>query len=631
MKIPFAAAICCFLVPMVVSAQSNTDSLWRVWNDVGQHDTARLSAIQRLAFDYINHHPDSARLLAEQQLALARARGIARWEARALNTIGLSWRFQSDYGKALQHFEQALALLEKAGDRNYLSVVYGNMGGLYREQSNFPKAIECITKSLRLAEETNDFKKVADAYVGIATIYYNDPNGNDKAQEYLLKALEIYEKLGNEEGVALVYGNLSALFLEKEDYDNALSFNEKSLRVQQKRGDRYGAATSLHNRAAILASLGRYQEAMADYEKEVAIFQEIGNQEGVADAYNNMGDLLIRLKRYPEAIRLCTKALELARNMGSPNIKELHACDCLYMGHEKMGNNKKAFDYLRQYVQVKDSLQLHETARQLKQMELERQSVADSLEREKEKFRVEMAHQQAMRRKDRTVGILLAIGLGILFVAWAFWARMLYFRRRSRQMQVRSEALEKQHLLNEIALLRTQVNPHFLFNSLSILSSLVHLDANLAEQFIEQLSRSYRYILDQKEQSLVTLRTELEFIRTYTFLLKIRFENKFELAIQVPEKMLDEKQIAPLTLQLLIENAVKHNRMSEKEPLVVTASIENDNTLVVQNRLQPRSTAPVSTGVGLKNIQDRYALLTDRPVWAGEVGGAFVVKVPLLG
>jgi LytS/YehU family sensor histidine kinase len=226
--------------------------------------------------------------------------------------------------------------------------------------------------------------------------------------------------------------------------------------------------------------------------------------------------------------------------------------------------------------------------------------------------------------------LLTAGGLGVLSVALAFWVRMLYFRRRSQSLQIRSDELEKQQLINEVALLRTQVNPHFLFNSLSILSSLVHIDANLSEQFIEQLSRSYRYILEQKEQSLVTLRTELEFIQAYSFLLKIRFENKFDLHIELPDDILDNYKIAPLTLQLLIENAVKHNRMSVKEPLVVSVAVENGDTLVVKNRLQPRTSAVVSTGVGLQNILNRYALLTERTVWAGETEAQFVVTVPLL-
>lgn len=221
------------------------------------------------------------------------------------------------------------------------------------------------------------------------------------------------------------------------------------------------------------------------------------------------------------------------------------------------------------------------------------------------------------------LALMAALGVGV-------YRYRRQVRRRMEAMHARSEELEKQRLLNEIALLKTQVNPHFLFNSLSILSSLVHVNADLSEQFIDQLSRSYRYILEQKDHSLVSIRTELEFIRSYAFLLKIRFENKFDLRIQLGEALLDRYQIAPLTLQLLVENAVKHNRMSAKEPLIVDVFAEGD-TLVVKNILQPRATPESSTGTGLKNIISRYALLTDKPVWAGKTAdNFFVVRVPLL-
>jgi two-component system, LytTR family, sensor kinase len=206
---------------------------------------------------------------------------------------------------------------------------------------------------------------------------------------------------------------------------------------------------------------------------------------------------------------------------------------------------------------------------------------------------------------------------------------MLYFKRRSLDMQIRSEAMEKQQLLNEIALLKTLLNPHFLFNSLSILSSLVHKNADLSEQFIEQLARSYRYILEQKDQALVSLRTELVFIESYAFLLKIRFEQKFDLRINISETALDRYKVAPLTLQLLVENAVKHNRMSAANPLVVYVEQEKEQ-LVVRNALRPRGEEVSSMGVGLQNIVNRYALLSDEPVWAGEQDGDFVVRVPLV-
>jgi sensor histidine kinase YesM len=201
--------------------------------------------------------------------------------------------------------------------------------------------------------------------------------------------------------------------------------------------------------------------------------------------------------------------------------------------------------------------------------------------------------------------------------------------RRLEDIQLRAERLEKESAQAQFAALKSQVNPHFLFNSLSILSSLVYVDAELSEKFIDQLSRAYRYILEQKDNDRILLKTELEFIQAYRFLLQIRFEDKFDVIVNIPESDQSRYSIAPLTVQLLVENAVKHNRMSVKEPLQIHIEQDGDN-LVIRNNLQIRPQPDISTGVGLKNIINRYALLTPRPVWVGESDDQFIVKIPLL-
>jgi two-component system LytT family sensor kinase len=179
--------------------------------------------------------------------------------------------------------------------------------------------------------------------------------------------------------------------------------------------------------------------------------------------------------------------------------------------------------------------------------------------------------------------------------------------------------------------LKNQVSPHFLFNSLSILSSLVHVDATLSEKFIDQLSKAYRYILEQKDNETVSLKTELDFLNSYAFLLKIRFEKKFDVKISVTDQEREKYHIAPLTLQLLIENCVKHNRMSETEPLIVTI-LTSDNYLVVSNPVRPRTASEriTSTGIGLSNIKNRYQLITKSPVEIEQGDGLFRVKIPLI-
>lgn len=265
-------------------------------------------------------------------------------------------------------------------------------------------------------------------------------------------------------------------------------------------------------------------------------------------------------------------------------------------------------------------------------------TVDDVLEQRFSFYRDQETHQRFInpprteedRRRSRDQRRRVNNGLTVMAMLAAFYLsanRRAY--QRLEDIQVRAERLEKENVQAQFAALKSQVNPHFLFNSLSILSSLVYADAELSEKFIDQLSRAYRYILEQKDNERVLLKTELEFIQAYRFLLNIRFENKFDVLINVPEADQSRFSIAPLTLQLLVENAVKHNRMSAKEPLKVHILLDGD-CLVVQNNLQPRPQSESSTGVGLQNIITRYALLTDRPVWVGESEGSFVVKIPLL-
>ena len=129
---------------------------------------------------------------------------------------------------------------------------------------------------------------------------------------------------------------------------------------------------------------------------------------------------------------------------------------------------------------------------------------------------------------------------------------------------------------------------------------------------------------------MVPLTQEIEFLQAYTFLLQTRFEHKFNVRIDVNNDLAAVSKIPALTLQLLVENAVKHNRMSEKEPLEIVITHTADSMLEVRNLFRPRGEKVESTGIGLQNIINRYALLTDRPVWACEQDDAFVVRVPLL-
>ncbi|WP_333808245.1 2TM domain-containing protein [Flavobacterium sp.] len=176
--------------------------------------------------------------------------------------------------------------------------------------------------------------------------------------------------------------------------------------------------------------------------------------------------------------------------------------------------------------------------------------------------------------------------------------------------------------------LKNQIDPHFLFNSLNVLSSLIEENPESAQKFTTSLSKIYRYVLEQKDKELVSVAEELQFAKTYMNLLKMRFENS--ITFEMPEGFDNEEaKVVPLSLQLLLENCIKHNVVSEAKPLHIKISIEN-NQLVVSNNLQKKEVLSDRKGVGLQNIVNRYGILTNRKVLVEENEKEFKVLLPIL-
>lgn len=176
--------------------------------------------------------------------------------------------------------------------------------------------------------------------------------------------------------------------------------------------------------------------------------------------------------------------------------------------------------------------------------------------------------------------------------------------------------------------LKNQIDPHFLFNSLNVLSSLIEENPENAQRFTTSLSKIYRYVLEQKDKELVSVSEELAFAKTYMNLLKMRFENSITYDIPADFDNLEAK-VVPLSLQLLLENTIKHNVVSEKKPLHIKIYIEN-NYLIVENNLQKKEVLQDRRGVGLQNIVNRYGLISERKVLIEENESYFKVKIPIL-
>jgi LytS/YehU family sensor histidine kinase len=176
--------------------------------------------------------------------------------------------------------------------------------------------------------------------------------------------------------------------------------------------------------------------------------------------------------------------------------------------------------------------------------------------------------------------------------------------------------------------LKSQLSPHYLFNSLNTISSLIHKDKGSAEEFIRRLADTYTYILRTHKQPLVTIREEIEFVKAYYYLLCVRYREGLKLDLNIPDQLLVAK-VPPMTLQILVENAIKHNVFSKDEPLNIYIGVIDNTTIRVINNKTAQPTSVTSTKIGLNNIEMRYSYFTRNKIKIAN-GANFEVNVPIL-
>jgi LytS/YehU family sensor histidine kinase len=222
------------------------------------------------------------------------------------------------------------------------------------------------------------------------------------------------------------------------------------------------------------------------------------------------------------------------------------------------------------------------------------------------------------------------IGMALLISGMLFFIYRYRLAQQQKMMSLENKAgaLEKEKAMVMYENLKQQLNPHFLFNSLTSLNSLIAAEPKRAGEFLDNLSKTYRYILKSRDNETVPLIDEIRFAESYIQLQKTRFEKGFDVKIEVPEEY-HHRKIVPVTLQNLIENAIKHNIIDADRPLAVTIHVEDDS-LVVENNLQKKKFVETSNRQGLASMQSLYNYLSSRPVEITETADSFKIKLPLL-
>lgn len=228
----------------------------------------------------------------------------------------------------------------------------------------------------------------------------------------------------------------------------------------------------------------------------------------------------------------------------------------------------------------------------------------------------------------RTYWFMIGLGLLLSIILYYLYSYRALKQRQLYELNAKTQLLEKEKAMVMYEGLKQQLNPHFLFNSLSSLSGLIETDQQVAGNFLEQMSGIYRYILKNGDNETVSLKEETEFVQLYINLQQTRFKKGLFINIDVPDEYLHYK-IAPVTLQNMIENAIKHNIIDAGSPLVIDIFIE-DEYLVVRNNLQKKNNVETSNKKGLTQFFTLYRYLSFKPVLIDETANSFSIKIPLI-
>ena len=246
-------------------------------------------------------------------------------------------------------------------------------------------------------------------------------------------------------------------------------------------------------------------------------------------------------------------------------------------------------------------------------------------------FLLDYLHEFVLQYADHPEPSEVTTNLISIFLIALFWSiyESIYMYHGWKNSLNETERLKREFVQAQLDGLKSQVNPHFLFNSLNTLVYIIPEDPDKAVEFVQKLAKVYRYILEIQERRLIPLWEEMEFLESFIFLHKERFCDNLRLSIDVPKSERNHL-IVPLSLQLLFENAIKHNIISREKPLSISLKIEEGKRLVIRNTLQLRSNPEPGTKTGLANIQSRYEYFSDQPVVIEDTGNEFVVSLPLI-
>jgi class 3 adenylate cyclase len=456
MAYAYRSFVLLFLVSTMAKAQLPMDSLWSVWNNVQAPDSARLKAMQVLAWRAVFEQPDSGMALARKQLELAERSGDPAARYDALTTLAAGSSMQSDLRASLAYLEECLLTTRQLKDPKREANTYSNMSNVYKNLGALPLALKHLQQSLRIDLQLDNKEGLAGTYNNIGNIHTELQDLPNALLNYE-KSAALAETLDSDKGRAQALMNLGATHLAMGERIVALDEFKRSLQYYRKLGRKQEQGMAFNNLGRCHTELGRYAEAHAALDSAQALFTSLKNERLLARNHYYRGTLFLEQDDPGRARAACEQGAELARTARLAQQRK-ECSECLMQAYERLGDLPMAFRAQKEFLQVSDSLEALNNGREVLRMDLQRQfqdrQIADSLSNARQRYERDLAYQQELGRQREQRNMSLFIGGVVLLTALGLWNRLRYTRRSRALIQRerdRSDELLHNILPEEVA------------------------------------------------------------------------------------------------------------------------------------------------------------------------------------
>lgn len=545
----------------------------------------KIDSLNRIASDY----PVEVIKACDSFMLLAKKNRLRTDYAILLQVKGIALTSLGNNDLALKNHMRSYHIFDSIKDNN--GKVFGliNIASVHLNLGNYGKAKEYLYKALILTDKKNE-SKLKSIYVNLGAAYQDTPV---KAISYYRRSIPYLEKLHDYNGLAINYYNIGESYKELKDYKNSEFYLLQALHFQKLSG-------SKSTLAMVSLALGYLYTHNGEYKKALSFINTGGR---------------------------------VARELNSPYYKEIYY-EYIAGWQGATANYKEQAYWLEQLLSIKDSINSDERVEANSAMEAKFQTNLKN--KEIELLKAQKKLDESIIQKNRISWVIFFITsiLSIIIIVILYRnyklnqkANLLLDRQMS-ELEEQNIKLENENILVQFETLKNQVSPHFLFNSLNAIASLIKTNPDKALEFTGVFAKIFRNTLKLKDRHLITIDEEMQHVNDYLYLQKIRFGDSLIIVTSLSGDIF-KQYLPPFSLQMVIENAIKHNVISEVEPLTITIT-NTVNALTISNNLQLRKHVDHSTGIGITNIISRYRYLnTAEPIF-GINNNAYVVQLPII-